>query len=149
MRNAWMIALLVAASMPCYSADVGLVKVSHGTVAIERAGARIPAAVGTAVRPSDVIVTGADGAAGITFSDNSLVSVGPSSVFAIDRYAFDTTTYAGEFQGTLSRGRLAAVSGKMVKQSPESMKIRTPSAIMGVRGTEFVVQVDEPAPQRP
>jgi hypothetical protein len=33
----------------------------------------------------------------------------------------------------------------MVKQSPESMKIRTPSAIMGVRGTEFVVQVDEPA----
>jgi hypothetical protein len=39
---------------------------------------------------------------------------------------------------------LAAISGKMVKQSPESMKIRTPSAIMGVRGTEFVVQVDEP-----
>jgi hypothetical protein len=32
----------------------------------------------------------------------------------------------------------------MVKQSPESMKIRTPSAVMGVRGTEFVVQVDEP-----
>jgi hypothetical protein len=31
----------------------------------------------------------------------------------------------------------------MVKASPESMKIRTPSAIMGVRGTEFVVQVDE------
>ena len=43
----------------------------------------------------------------------------------------------------LRQGRLAAVSGKMVKQSPESMKIRTPSAIMGVRGTEFVVQVDE------
>jgi hypothetical protein len=105
--------------------------------------------VGTAVRAADVIVTGADGAAGITFNDNSLVSVGPSSVFAIDKYAFDTTTYAGEFQGTLSKGRLAAVSGKMVKQSPESMKIRTPSAIMGVRGTEFVVQVDEPAPQRP
>jgi len=32
----------------------------------------------------------------------------------------------------------------MVKQVPESMKIRTPAAIMGVRGTEFVVQVDEP-----
>jgi hypothetical protein len=29
----------------------------------------------------------------------------------------------------------------MVKQTPESMKIRTPSAIMGVRGTEFVVEV--------
>ena len=47
-------------------------------------------------------------------------------------------------RATLRKGKLAAVSGKMVKQSPESMKIRTPSAVMGVRGTEFVVQVDEP-----
>jgi hypothetical protein len=138
------LAVLVAAVLPAYGADVGQVKVAHGSVMLERAGSRMPATVGMAVQPSDVIVTGADGAAGLTFSDNSLVSIGPESRFAIDRYAFDTTTYAGEFQGTLSRGRLAAVSGKMVKQSPESMKIRTPSAIMGVRGTEFVVQVDEP-----
>ena len=124
-------------------------KVSHGSVTIQRGDERIAAAVGTPVQASDVIVTGADGAAGITFSDNSLVSVGPASVFAIDKYAFDTTTYAGEFQGTLSKGRLAAVSSKMVQQTPESMKIRTPSAIMGVRGTEFVVQVDEPVTQRP
>ena len=40
--------------------------------------------VGMAVRPADVLVTGADGSAGVTFSDNSLVSVGPGSVFAID-----------------------------------------------------------------
>jgi hypothetical protein len=137
-------AMLAAMALPALGADVGIVKVSNGSVSLEREGARIPAAVGTPVQVSDVVVTGADGAAGITFSDNSLVSVGPESRFAIDRYAFDTTTYAGEFQGTLSKGRLAAVSGKMVKQSPESMKIRTPSAIMGVRGTEFVVQVDEP-----
>ncbi len=149
MRNSWMLALVVAAALPAQAADVGLVKVSHGSVTIERGTQRLPAAVGTPVQASDVIVTGSDGAAGITFSDNSLVSVGPSSVFAIDKYAFDTTTYAGEFQGTLSRGRLAAVSGKMVQQTPESMKIRTPSAIMGVRGTEFVVQVDEPVAQRP
>ena len=143
----WILVAALAAS-PALAAEVGLVKVSHGTVAIERAGARLPAAVGTAVEASDVIVTGADGAAGITFADNSLVSVGPDSRFAIDKYAFDNTTYAGEFQGTLSQGRLAAVSGKMVKQSPESMKIRTPSAVMGVRGTEFVVQVDPPATTR-
>jgi hypothetical protein len=149
MRKSWMLALLVAAALPAYSAEVGLVKVSHGSVTIQRGSERIAAAVGTPVQASDVIVTGADGAAGITFSDNSLVSVGPASVFAIDKYAFDTTTYAGEFQGTLSKGRLAAVSGKMVQQTPESMKIRTPSAIMGVRGTEFVVQVDEPVAQHP
>jgi len=145
MRKTWMAVVVAMLALPALGADVGLVKVSRGSVALERDGARMPAPVGTAVRASDVIVTGADGAAGITFADNSLVSVGPDSVFAIDRYAFDTTTYAGEFQGSLRKGRLAAISGKMVKQSPGSMKIRTPSAIMGVRGTEFVVQVDEPA----
>ena len=144
MRHALVAALLLAAA-PAIAADAGLIKVSKGEVYVERAGAKMPAAVGTAVRPSDVIVTGRDGSAGITFTDNSLVSVGPNTVFAIDKYRFDTTTYAGEFEGNLKQGKLAAVSGKMVKQSPESMKIRTPSAVMGVRGTEFVVQVDEPA----
>jgi hypothetical protein len=97
--------------------------------------------VGAALQTKDVIVTGADGSAGVTFTDNSLVSVGPNSVFAIDKYSFDSTTHQGEFEGNLRQGRLAAISGKMVKQTPESMKIRTPSAIMGVRGTEFVVEV--------
>jgi hypothetical protein len=66
-------------------------------------------------------------------------------VLVVDRYTFDTTTHAGRFDASLKKGTLAVVSGKMVKQSPEAMKVRTPAAIMGVRGTEFVVQVDEPA----
>ncbi len=139
----WILVAALAAAFPVAAADVGLVKVSKGSVQIQRGAAKMPAAVGSGVQASDVIVTGADGSAGITFSDNSLVSVGPNSVFAIDKYSFDSTTHQGEFQGNLKQGRLAAVSGKMVKQSPESMKIRTPSAIMGVRGTEFLVQVDE------
>lgn len=147
MRNILLLAALALAT-PAIAADIGLIKVAKGTVQIERGGAKIAAAVGTPLRASDVVVTGADGSAGITFTDNSLVSVGPNSVFAIEKYSFDSTTHSGQFQGNLRQGRLAAVSGKMVKQSPESMKIRTPSAVMGVRGTEFVVQVDEPAGKR-
>ena len=145
MRNILFALAAAATAIPAVAADIGLIKVSKGAVQIERGGARVPAAVGAGLRASDVIVTGADGSAGITFTDNSLVSVGPNSVFAIEKYSFDSTTHAGQFEGSLRQGRLAAVSGKMVKQSPESMKIRTPSAVMGVRGTEFVVQVDEPA----
>jgi hypothetical protein len=148
MRNVFFaIAALIVAG-PAAASDIGQIKVSKGSVQIERSGGRVPAAVGASLRASDVIVTGADGSAGITFTDNSLVSVGPNSVFAIEKYAFDSTTHAGHFEGNLRQGRLAAVSGKMVRQSPESMKIRTPSAVMGVRGTEFVVQVDEPATRR-
>ena len=144
MRKALILVAALGLAFSVQAADIGMVKVAKGSVEIQRGGAKLPAQVGTSLQTSDVVVTGADGSAGITFTDNSLVSIGPNSVFAIDKYSFDSTTHAGQFEGNLRQGRLAAVSGKMVKQSPESMKIRTPSAIMGVRGTEFVVQVDEP-----
>jgi hypothetical protein len=145
MRKSLIILAALALAGPVLANDIGQVKVAKGTVQIEREGKRMPAAVGTPVRTADVLVTGADGSAGITFSDNSLISVGPNSVFAIDKYQFDSTTHVGEFEGSLRKGKLAAVSGKMVKQTPESMKIRTPSSVMAVRGTEFVVEVKDPA----
>jgi hypothetical protein len=144
MRNVLMLVAALGFAGATAAADIGQIKVAKGSVEIQRGATKIPATVGAGLQAADVVVTGAESSAGITFTDNSLVSVGPNSVFAIDKYSFDSTTHAGEFEGNLKQGRLAAVSGKMVKQSPESMKIRTPSAIMGVRGTEFVVQVDEP-----
>jgi hypothetical protein len=134
---------VLATAFPAWADDIGVVKVSRGSVQVERDGKAVPAGVGTAIRAADTLRTGADGAAGITFADNTLVSIGPNSVYSIDRYRFDSTTHAGEFESSLRRGKLAAVSGKMVKQTPESMKIRTPSSVMAVRGTEFVVSVDD------
>ena len=148
MRRIWVLAAALALAGPAVANDIGQIKVTKGGVQVEREGKRQVAAVGMGIRASDTVVTGADGSAGITFLDNSLVSVGPNTVFAIDKYSFDTTTHVGEFEGNLKQGKLAAVSGKMVKQSPESMKIRTPASVMAVRGTEFVVQVDPPV-QRP
>jgi hypothetical protein len=125
--------------------DVGQIKVAKGAVHVEREGSRLPAAVGMPIRQSDTLITGADGSAGVTFSDNSLLSTGPNSILVVDQYKFDSTTHAGKFDASLKKGTLAVVSGKIVKQSPGAMRVRTPAAIMGVRGTEFVVQVDEPA----
>jgi len=124
--------------------DVGIVKVSKGTAAIERVGQRLPVPVGAKVREGDVVITGADGSVGITFGDNTLLSIGPDSSLAIDRFAFDPTTHKGAFETSLNRGTLAAVSGKIAKQSPDAMKVRTPAAVLGVRGTEFVVRTGEP-----
>jgi len=139
----WMIALVAAAlATGAFAQDVGEIKTIKGAAHVEREGKKLPAVAGMQLRQADTIVTGADGAVGITFLDNSLFSAGPNSVLVINKYRFDTTTHAGEFDASLNKGSLAVVSGKMVKQSPESMRIRTPSSIMGVRGTEFVVKVD-------
>ena len=126
--------------------DVGRVKVVKGGVAIQRGNDRLPATVGLRLQQGDVIVTGRDGSAGLTFNDDSLISVGPDSVLAVDQFAFDSTTHAGRFDASLRQGTLAAVSGKIAKQSPDAMKVRTPSTILGVRGTEFVVRVAPAAP---
>ena len=120
--------------------DAGQIKTSKGSAQIERAGQKLPAAVGQVVQQGDVVLTGADGSVGITFRDNSLVSIGPDSVLAIDRFVFDSTTHQGNFDASLKQGTLAVVSGKLAKQSPEAMKVKTPAAILGVRGTEFLVR---------
>ena len=130
--------LLLAASSLATAADIGQVKTSKGDVSIERGGTTLPGAVGTRLEAADVIRTGP---AGITMSDNSLLSIGPNSVLALDTYRFDTTTHQGQFDATLSKGSLAVVSGKIAKQAPDAMKVRTPASVLGVRGTEFVVAV--------
>jgi hypothetical protein len=138
--------LLLAMTAVALAVDAGRVKVSQGSAWIDRAGARLPATVGTPVRQDDVIVTGADGAVGITFADDSRVSLGPDTMLAIERFEFNATTHDGAHETTLRRGTLAAVSGKLARQSPDAMKVRTPAAILGVRGTEFVVRTGEAAP---
>jgi len=120
--------------------EAGQIKVSKGSAQIERSGKKLPAAVGRVVQQGDVVITGADGSVGITFRDSSLLSVGPDSVLAIDRFVFDSTTHQGSFDSSLKQGTLAVVSGKLAKQSPEAMKVKTPAAILGVRGTEFLVR---------
>ena len=134
----------VLVPLPAVAQEAGHVKVAKGTVQIERAGQKVPAAVGAVVQAGDVVTTGGDGSVGITFLDNSLLSAGPNSVLAIDRFAFDSTTHQGSFESRLQKGTLAVVSGKLAKQSPDAMKVRTPAAVLGVRGTEFLVRTGEP-----
>ena len=141
-----MSAMAVAATLlvgPAFAQDAGEVKVSKGTVHIDRAGQRVPVTAGTRVRQADVVVTGADGAAGITFADASRMSVGPNSRLVIEKFAFDSTTHKGAFETSLDRGTLAAVSGGIAKETPGAMKVRTPAAVLGVRGTEFVVRTGD------
>ena len=135
------LALLCAASAT--AAEIGRIKVSKGVVAVERQGQSLAGDVGVRLEPADVLKTGPDGAVGITMSDNSLLSAGPNSILSLDRYDFDPTTYQGRFDARLQKGSLAVISGRIAKQTPDAMTVRTPSVILGVRGTEFVVSSGE------
>jgi hypothetical protein len=121
---------------------IGQIKTQAGTVMLERAGATKPAAIGERVFESDTIVT-TSGTVGITFVDNSMMSLGPYSRLSLDQFKFDATTHNGVFNSSLKKGTLSVKSGQIVRQTPEAMRIRTPAALLGVRGTEFVVRADD------
>lgn len=138
-----LLALMLGGTPAAQAADpVGLVKTSTGAVNIVRDGQKLAAAAGTKLYQSDQVITGGDGAAGMTFIDNSRLSLGANSALALEKFRFDTTTHEGEFISSVKKGTLAAVSGKIARQTPEAMKVRTPSAILGVRGTKFLVSVE-------
>jgi hypothetical protein len=123
--------------------EIGQIKVSRGLVTVDRQGQALAGSVGLRLEAADVVKTGTDGSVGITMSDNSLLSAGPNSILALERFDFDPTTSQGRFDAQLQRGTLAVISGRIAKQSPQAMTLRTPSAALGVRGTEFVVSANE------
>ena len=125
------------------AADIGQIKVSRGAVNVERAGTTLPGSVGLRLQAADTIRTGADGSAGITMNDDSLLSAGPNSVLVLEHYALDPATSQGRLDTALNKGTLVVVSGRIAKQSPDAMTVRTPTAILGARGTEFAVSVGE------
>ena len=136
---------LAVAAFSVAAEDAGQIKTAQGTVQIERDGQRIAAVAGVHVLQSDSIITGEDGTVGVTLADNSRLSIGPNTVMSLDKYAFDTTTYKGQMDASLKKGTIVVISGKLVKQTPGSMRIHTPASIMGVRGTKFIVHVAEPS----
>ncbi|MEO7337764.1 MAG: hypothetical protein ABIV63_14395, partial [Caldimonas sp.] len=112
--------LAFAMTIPAWAEDIGQVKVAKGQVSIERAGATLPASVGTRLQVADVVTTGADGSIGITMNDDSLLSAGANSRLTLERFVHDPSTNQGRFSLALNRGTLAVISGRIAKQSPDA-----------------------------
>ncbi len=140
----WITSILLSSVMvtSAYASDIGRIKVSNGEAYISRGGQKLAVAVGTLVQTSDTIVTGADGSVGITFLDNSMLSIGNHSSMNLEQFAFDNTTQAGKFDVALHKGSLMVVAGKLTQHNPDALKIKTPASILAVRGTELAVYVE-------
>jgi hypothetical protein len=121
----------------------GHVKSVEGSVWIVRGTSRTAAQLGTQVREHDVIETDANGKAGITFNDNTQVSLGPKSHFTVEGYKYDANTTKGNFLAKLKRGTLFVASGDITRNTPGAMQVQTPRAVAAVRGTHFLVKVPE------
>jgi hypothetical protein len=119
----------------------GRIKVSTGSAFIVRNGAAIPAPVGQYVFETDGLRTGADGKIGITLNDDTRLSLGPNSELKLERFTYTPADGAFGLALKFVKGAATYVSGRIAKLAPDAVRLETPAAIIGVRGTTLAINV--------
>jgi len=128
----------VSAQQP---APAGHVKTVSGSATIVREHGTTPAKPGDPIYATDTLRTGADGSVGVTLRDDTRVSLGPSSEMKVDRYVYAPGEGGLGMVLKFMRGVAVYVSGRMAKLAPDSVRLETPTGIVGVRGTTVAIRV--------
>ena len=121
---------------------IATIKTLKGDAHIIGAGGTTTAAIGGAVQQNDTLETGADGALGLTFIDDTTLSMGPKSRITLTRVVFDPDQNAFAFVTSIVKGTFMLVSGSIAKLAPQAVEITTPVSTIGIRGTRFLVKID-------
>ena len=143
----WVLSGCMLLTLPVFSQAqvdaIGHVKTVTGEAWVSNAEQRVQAQAGTAVLLGSRLQTGATGSLGVSFRDNTLMSFGPNTELTVDEYLYAPAQNQLKLSTRLIRGTLNYLSGVIAKLSPESVTVKTPTGIIGVRGTQFVAKVEE------
>jgi hypothetical protein len=145
-RSGYVLAMILGTATPVLAqqpSPAGHIKTSSGAAYIVRNNATVPARPGAAVFETDSLRTGADGTVGITLKDDTRLSLGPESEVRLERYLYAPGQGGFAMVLRFARGVAAYVSGRMAKLAPDSIRLETPSAIVGVRGTTVAIRVEQ------
>lgn len=123
-------------------ADIGSVFELSGSAIIRRGGTVIPIVSGTRVEVNDRVET-KNGVVNIKFKDDTTVKITESSALVIDDFVYDPKSGAGRLGLKAAAGTVRYVSGNIAHNNPNAVNIKTPTATIAVRGTDFVMSVDE------
>jgi hypothetical protein len=124
-------------------AAIGYVKSVSGEAWIASGNARQKAEVGSPIYQGSVLQTGSRSSLGVTFKDETVMSFGADTVFTVDEYLYSPAQGKLKLSSKLAKGSLNYVSGVIAKLKPEAVTVATPSGIIGVRGTQFLLKAEE------
>lgn len=135
--------LIFLLSTPAF-AGIGSITDFKGGGAIKRGVKTAPASKGAGVEKMDTISTNSQGRFRITFNDSTTVNITENSRLLVDDFVYDG---GGKTKGKLglrvALGTVRYTSGNIAKGNGKGINIRTPTATIAVRGTDFVMSVDE------
>ena len=123
--------------------NAGVIKTMRGQVQIERGSRTLDARIGDPVQERDRVIARRGGSVGISMNDETLLSIGPNSAMVFDRYTFNPVTREGQVETSVLKGTLRYVTGLVGRLNPGAIKVKTPTAVIGLRGTEFIVEVPD------
>jgi len=133
------------------SKPIGKVVTATGSVTIEHVSAVVVQAklpsqpgqtkVGDLVYQGDVVRTGADGKVSINFADDTSFNLSNNANMTLDEFVYDPNGKSNSTVFNLSKGAFTFVAGKIAKTG--DMKVETPVATMGIRGTTPHVEILE------
>ena len=134
--------MLLLLTTSAYANGVGDIGKIKGSGALERGKEVIVAKKGVAVQMQDTAVT-AKASMRIDFIDETRVDITAHSRLLIDDFVYDPANDVGSLSIKATLGTVRYASGQIAKKYKQNVKIRTPSATIGVRGTDFIMVVDE------
>lgn len=122
--------------------SIGEVKTFKVEAHILRGDKVIPASEGLKLYSADQLETGPKGAIGVIFRDGTMLTLGPSSEFEVREYVFKPLEKKTSLISYMSKGTASYVSGAIARMNPDSVKIKTPTAYLGLRGTKVLIEVE-------
>ncbi len=135
------LAAVIFLTRPASAVQVGVADSLQGAVAADRAGNKLTLKAGDAIHTDDEIATGANAKLVVGFPDGTKLTLGPNAEVVIDEYVYNPN--GGENRAALkvAAGAARVVSGALERLGgPQSIKVNTPVATIGIRGTDFFIE---------
>lgn len=130
---------LVSSSVHAAESMYGLFMVVKGDVQITDSKEKATAAkVGSRILPGESVVSGADSRAKIVMSDRNVINVSPGTKLKIEKYENDAKTGVKNVEINLIEGKVRNNVEQKYDDEKSKFQIKTPTAVAGVRGTQFV-----------
>ncbi len=118
--------------------EAGTVAAVQGAFEVQHAGAWQSATVGLAVAVGDRLRTGSDGRGKVVFQDDSVLDLAPGTEIEVDTQTFDPGAQRYQSLLRLVKGKIRAWVSDYYRQPHARYEVETPTAVAGVRGTEFI-----------